>query len=188
MSHTQYSFTLPLGFALGGGATSVAGAPAPGSLARRTGGSALLADDPGTLNGAPGPLAGGPGTLTGAPTPLATGSAPIIGAPAPLATGSAPLTGAPAPVASAILARDPAPGGAPGWPEGLPIGLRQDQERTRSREALMRSGAPPRRGRTEEGAPLSRLSPCPPDGAALQPPDPAPLPSPDPAPPRSPET
>jgi hypothetical protein len=47
-------------------------------------------------------------------------------------------------------------GGAPSaqhsWPEGMPPGLRQEQQRTRSREALMRAGAPPRRGRIDEGS------------------------------------
>jgi hypothetical protein len=110
VAHTQYSFALPVGFALVGGSTSVAGAPAP----------------------------------------LAGGSAPSI---------SAPVS----------LAREPAPNDGSGWPEGLPIGLRQDQERARNREALMRSGAPLRRGRVEEGAArgaLSRLSSRPPDPSA----------------------
>jgi hypothetical protein len=71
--------------------------------------------------------------------------------------------------APASLAREPAPSGESGWPEGLPIGLLQDRERARNREALMRSGAPPRRGRVEEGAApgaLSRLSPRPPEPSA----------------------
>lgn len=86
------------------------------------------------------------------------------GAPAPPIEGVAPSAGAPA-----SLAREPVPNGDSGWPEGLPIGLRQDQDRVRSREALMRSGAPLRRGRVEEGAArgaLSRLSPRPLDPPA----------------------
>ncbi len=47
-------------------------------------------------------------------------------------------------------------GGAPPaehpWPEGLPLGLRQERQRTRSREALMRAGVAPRRGRIDEGS------------------------------------
>jgi hypothetical protein len=143
MPQAEYSFTLPLGFALVGGSTSPTRAPAPR---------------------------------------LAAAAAPTTRAPTPSA-------GTPAP-----LARESTPGGDPGWPDGLPIGLRQDQERARSREALMRSGATPRRGRIEEGATqgvLSRLSPRPPDDGTPQPPDAASPRSPDPAafatPPRLPE-
>jgi hypothetical protein len=39
------------------------------------------------------------------------------------------------------------------WNEGMPLGLRQEQQRTRSREALMRAGVAPRRGRIDEGTP-----------------------------------
>jgi hypothetical protein len=145
VAHAQYSFALPVGFALGGGSTSVAGTPAP-----FVGGAAVPAVGSG---------------------PVAGVAASVPGAPAPPIEGVAPSAGAPA-----SLARESAPNGESGWPEGLPIGLRQDQDRVRSREALMRSGAPPRRGRVEEGTArgaLSRLSPRPPDppapGAGLGP-------------------
>jgi hypothetical protein len=95
---------------------------------------------------------------------LVDDSAAVSGVPASLGGDSSAVAGAPA-----SLAREPAPNGESGWLEGLPIGLRQDQERARNREALMRSGAPLRRGRVEEGATrgaLSRLSPRPPDPSA----------------------
>jgi hypothetical protein len=142
VSQAEYSFTLPVGFALIGDSTSVAGAPTP-----------------------------------------------LVGGSAPPAAGSALEAGAPA-----SLARELAPNGESGWPGELPIGLLQDQERKRSREALMRTGAPPRRGRIEEGvaqdlpapsvvpaAPLMRLSSQAPASGALgtQPPHPV-----EPQPPR----
>ncbi len=60
--------------------------------------------------------------------------------------------------------------------EGLPLGLRQEQQRTRSREALMRAGVAPRRGRIDEGSPYGA-----PPRLARQPPVPPPPESPGPA-------
>jgi hypothetical protein len=104
--------------------------------------------------------------LVGGSTSVAGALAPLAGGPGASAGGGARRRDGSALPAGASLARELSPSGESGWPEGLPIGLRQDRERARNREALMRSGAPPRRGRVEEveapGA-LSRLSPRPPE-------------------------
>jgi hypothetical protein len=164
MLRVAYSFASPPGFALAGGATSTAGASMP-----LAGGRQQLAGGLPAPAGALASLADVPSPPLAAPAPLAGPSTPPPAAPAPLLGPSNPPAGAPT-----QIAREIAPAAERGWPEGLPIGLRQDQERTRSREALMRSGTPPRRGRIEEGAAphvLSRLSPRPAEPQPVRAPD-----------------
>jgi hypothetical protein len=128
--------------------------------------------------------------LSGAASPvLALADAPAS-APAPASTPAAPAssstsTSAPGPplglsgisdTALSWLLDDGAgpPATEHPWSEGMPLGLRQEQQRTRSREALMRAGVAPRRGRIDEGSvhgaqpALMRLSSQP--SAGTQPP------------------
>jgi hypothetical protein len=112
--------------------------------------------------------------LTPAPArSLALSDAP---APGPAADRPAGLAGISDTALRWLLDDDAsAPAAAHPWPEGLPLGLRQEQQRTRSREALMRAGGAPRRGSIDEGsahgAPphLLRLSSQPPEEAASRP-------------------